>query len=668
VIKSLLKAVVTAAAVTFASVATAAPSPEVFGTLPAVQSVRMSPSGKYFSATMNVNGQPSVRVYDSETMQQVGGVGANKQQTIGSVRWRTDDRLVVSVIEVVEYSDYIVRDKSETGGTNVCQILSVSRDGKNVIQIKPPGKFKNFPSCAFVGWGAEPNTMIIANQRAGANRTGSRAGADDDVPALFLANLLTGETRLIDEVAYRGTSGWFVDRTGAVRLRYDAGVGEGIVNARLAGSTEWREVLRVPAGENIGPYTGNYSRDVELITFADDLNKVYVKYWPGDRAAIGLLDLQTSNISMVYADPKYDMTTILGVREEGVAGVFVERDVPTQIFFDQKLKSIQSNLLATYPGHIVQIVSASDNLGKVAVYIEGPQAPGGAYQVLDTVKNEAATVSRAYPTLDNASLGQKRYITYKTRDGETISAYLTLPNGSSGRGLPAVVVPHGGPEARDSGYFEYLSQFLASRGYAVLQPQYRGSDGYGIKFAFAGRRQWGRRMQDDVSDGVKHLIANGTVDANRVCIAGWSYGGYAALAGATLTPELYRCVIAGAGPSDLVEMLIWSRRYAGGKEGSIRYWRRHIGDPTADKASIDAVSPAKLADRVRAPILLIHGELDNVVPIKQSEIMADALKAAGKPYEFTRLANENHNITFQSTRIKTLQAMDAFLAKHNPAR
>jgi dipeptidyl aminopeptidase/acylaminoacyl peptidase len=258
----------------------------------------------------------------------------------------------------------------------------------------------------------------------------------------------------------------------------------------------------------------------------------------------------------------------------------------------------------------------------------------------------------------------ERYV----RDGTPIDAYLTLPRGSSGKGLAAIVLPHGGPQARDDGAFDWLSQYFASRGYAVLQPQFRGSDGFGIQFALAGRRQWGRKMQDDVSDGVKSLIANGTIDASKVCIMGWSYGGYAALAGATLTPELYRCAIAGAGVSDLIEMLLWSKEFAGGADGSIRYWRLHIGDPTADKANIEAVSPIKHVGNVKAPILLIHGELDSVVPIKQSEIIAEALKAAGKPYEFARLANENHNITFQSTRIKTLQAMESFLAKHNPAR
>lgn len=300
----------------------------------------------------------------------------------------------------------------------------------------------------------------------------------------------------------------------------------------------------------------------------------------------------------------------------------------------------------------------------MVIYAEGPKWPGGAYLLFDLTGNQLTMVSARYPTIDLASTGEQKYITYAARDGMQIDAYLTVPR-TGGKNLPAIILPHGGPQARDDGGFDWLSQFFASRGYVVLQPQYRGSDGFGLKFALAGRKQWGLKMQDDLSDGVKYLTSSGIADPAKVCIMGWSYGGYAAMAGATLTPELYKCAIAGAGVSDLEDMLIWSGKYGG---GSLRYWRLHIGDPNADKSAIVRASPAKHAAKVTGPMLLIHGELDNVVPIRQSQIMADALKAAGKPYEFVRLADENHNITFASTRIKTLQAMDAFLAKYNPAR
>lgn len=666
-IRSLFLALIAVVGMASVGISQAAPPAEAFGTLPVVQSVRVSPSGKYFAVVMNLNGQPSVRTFDSESMQQIGGIAAAKQQVISGVRWHSDDRLILTVVEVVSYDPNVVRDTSELGGTNACRFMSVSRDGKNVIQIKPPGALADADlSCSWVGWGAEPDTVLIQSAVLGGSGLSSRSQFKADVKPISV-NILTGQARVLDEVGSRGTFGWRSDRTGAVRLRWDTVTGSQILYARLQGSTDWREVHRQPLRDFEAESGGDKRGIVQVQGFSDDLNKVYVLYWPGDRAALGLMDLRTSQIQMLHSDPKFDVGGVVSFGE-GAAGAFVDRDVPTQVFFDARAKTVQANLQGSYPGNVIRIVHASDDFKRIAFLIDGPIAPGGAYQLLDTTKNEASMISRLYPTLDLASTGEQKYITYAARDGMNIDAYLTLPRGTSGKGLPAIILPHGGPQARDTGGFDWLSQFFASRGYAVLQPQFRGSDGYGTQFALAGRRQWGRKMQDDVSDGVKHLIANGTIDPNKVCIMGWSYGGYAALAGATLTPELYRCAIAGAGVSDLVEMLLWSREYAGGKEGSIRYWRLHIGDPNADKANIDAVSPVKQVAKVRAPILLIHGELDNVVPIKQSEIMANALKSAGKPYEFARLANENHNITFQSTRIKTLQAMDAFLAKHNPAR
>ncbi len=666
-LRRLILAVAAATAILSSPAAIAAPAPEVFGTLPVVRSVRMSPSGKYFAVVMNLNGQSSVRTFDAQTLQQVGGVATAKQQVVQGVRWRSDERLVLTVVEVVSLDDNVTRDTSEFGGVNVCRFMSVSRDGKNVVQIQPPGALRNSSlSCNWVGWGAEPDSVLIQSSVLGGSGLNSRSQTRVDVKPISV-NMLTGEARVVDEVGSRGTFNWRADPTGAIRLRSDFITGSEVFYARLKGTTEWREVHRQPLRSFEVESTGSLQGQIEPLGFADDLDKIYVRYWPGDRAALGLMDLRTSQISMVYSDPKYDVGFPIGLGE-GTAGVLVDRDVPTQIFFSQQAKAVQASIQASFPGNLTRIVDASEDFKRVAVYVEGPAAPGGAYQILDTVKNEASTISRLYPTLDLASTGEQKYVTYTARDGLKIDAYLTLPRGTSGRGLPAIILPHGGPQARDSGGFDWLSQYFASRGYAVLQPQFRGSDGFGTQFALAGRRQWGRKMQDDVTDGVKHLIANGTIDPNKICIMGWSYGGYAAMAGATLTPELYRCVIAGAGVSDLIAMLIWSREYAGGREGSIRYWRLHIGDPTADKANIEAVSPVVHVNKVRAPVLLLHGELDTVVPIKQSEIMADALKAAGKPYEFTRLANENHNITFQSTRIKTLQAMDAFLAKHNPAR
>lgn len=652
------------ASVLFSGAAVAAPPAEAFGALPAIRGVSVSPSGKYFALIQNLPGQSAVKTFDAATGQMIGGIAAAKQQIIQQVSWHSDDRLIVFVVEVAKYSESLANE--DLRGENVCRILSIPRDGKNPVPLLPKGMAKNFfLSCDTVGLhGPTPDTMLIQAGVIGGSGLNSRSQIRQDFK-VHSVNILTGEAEVLDEVGSRGTFDWWADDKGQVRLRRDAVAGEEVLYARLAGSSDWNEIHRqtLYAFEAAKESSGSTASVIDIIGFGADPNKLYVFYWPGDRQAIGLLDLRTRQITQVSSDPKYDVDGAIGLARK-VVGARVSRAMPEQIFFDDQLKQVQATIAATYPGQHVTIASASDDMSKLALIVEGSKSAGGAYVLVDLKSSTATTIAARYPTIDVASTGEQKYITYDARDGTKIDAYLTVPR-TGGKNLPAIVLPHGGPEARDEGGFDWLSQFFASRGYVVLQPQYRGSTGFGTQFALAGRKEWGAKMQDDVSDGVKYLASTGIADPGRVCIMGWSYGGYAAMAGATLTPDLYRCAIAGAGVSDLIEMLVYEEKYGG---GSARYWRKHIGDPVADKAKIDKVSPIKHVANVKAPLLLIHGELDQVVPIKQSEIMAEAMKAAGKPFEFVRLADENHNISFASTRIKTLKAMEEFLAKHNPAR
>ena len=232
-----------------------------------------------------------------------------------------------------------------------------------------------------------------------------------------------------------------------------------------------------------------------------------------------------------------------------------------------------------------------------------------------------------------------QYIAYAAGDGLDIHGFLTTPPGvKDPKNLPLVVLPHGGPAYNDGMGFDWWSQAIASRGYAVLQPNFRGSTGYGDAFMKAGYGEWGRKMQTDLSDGVRHLAIQGLIDPKRVCIVGASYGGYAALAGPTLDRGVYRCAVSVASVSDLRLMVqreatIYSRR----ENLNVGYWNRFMGADRFGDRSLDDRSPAKLEAQVDAPILLIHGRDDSVVQIEQSRIMADALKKAGKPYEFIEL-------------------------------
>jgi dipeptidyl aminopeptidase/acylaminoacyl peptidase len=230
-----------------------------------------------------------------------------------------------------------------------------------------------------------------------------------------------------------------------------------------------------------------------------------------------------------------------------------------------------------------------------------------------------------------------------------------------------ILVPHGGPAARDTAEFDWIGQALASRGYAVLQPEFRGSDGFGWAHMAAGFGQWGRKMQSDLADGVRFLASQGTIDPKRVCIVGASYGGYAALAGAALPSDkgIYRCAVADSGVADPRGMLKWVQdRYR--EDAVLRYWDRFMGVTSPDDPKLSEISPLAHAADVSVPVLLIHGKDDTVVPIEQSEQMAAALQAAGKPVTFVKLNREDHWLSNAETRQRMLAETVKFLEANNP--
>jgi dipeptidyl aminopeptidase/acylaminoacyl peptidase len=336
-------------------------------------------------------------------------------------------------------------------------------------------------------------------------------------------------------------------------------------------------------------------------------------------------------------------------------------------FFSESEQKLWRGLARAFPGEIVTLASWSDDRMTAIVEVDGP-TNGDAFFVVDRKAKKADFLADRYPGIKAADIAPVKPIRYKAADGLEIPAYLTLPLGRPAKGLPLIVLPHGGPESRDSPGFDWWAQALASRGYAVLQPQFRGSSGFGSDHRDAGYGQWGRKMQTDLSDGVRHLVKDGTVDAKRVCIAGASYGGYAALAGPTLDPGVYRCASAVAGVSDLRRMLAAEINDANGvrETAGLRYWKRFMGTETVSNPMLDTLSPAKLVDKVTVPIQLIHGKDDTVVRYDQSTTMEKALRAAGKPVELVTLPSEDHWLSRAPTRIAMLNAMVGFLEKHNP--
>jgi dipeptidyl aminopeptidase/acylaminoacyl peptidase len=275
----------------------------------------------------------------------------------------------------------------------------------------------------------------------------------------------------------------------------------------------------------------------------------------------------------------------------------------------------------------------------------------------------ATPIGKVYDGIDTPL--EKKRITYTAADGLSIPAYLTLPAGRPPHDLSLIVLPHGGPAAMDTAEFDWLSQALADQGYAVLQPNYRGSS-ISVSFLQAGFGQWGRKMQTDLSDGITYLAKQGIVDPAKVCIVGASYGGYAALAGVTLQPTVYRCAVSVAGISDLAGFLKWYTRGGLDAGRATRYWSRFFGVSGSSDPALATISPIQHVDAVTAPVLLIHGRDDTVVPYEQSQIIYDALQSRHKDVQLVTLNKEDHWLSLSETRAQMLGATVAFLRAHNP--
>jgi dipeptidyl aminopeptidase/acylaminoacyl peptidase len=336
-------------------------------------------------------------------------------------------------------------------------------------------------------------------------------------------------------------------------------------------------------------------------------------------------------------------------------------------FFDPADEARWRSALSAVGDERASLASFSDGLSRMIAFTEGDR-DSGTYWLVDTETKIARQVGRAYPDIPADQVGPASELDWKAADGFTVHGVLTLPPGKTAHALPLVVLPHGGPQMRDYARFNWWAQAFAARGYAVLQPNFRGSGGFGDAYARAGYGEWGRKMQTDVSDGVAMLADKGVVDPKRACIVGGSYGGYAALAGVTVQQGLYRCAVSWGGVTDLPAMLFTEYRASGSsKSDATRYWRRFMGADGPDKRDLNAVSPARLAAHADAPILLMYGHDDTVVAPSQSLEMANALKKAGKPYELEVMPGEDHWLSRGATRLAMLRTAVAFVEKHNPA-
>jgi dipeptidyl aminopeptidase/acylaminoacyl peptidase len=372
-------------------------------------------------------------------------------------------------------------------------------------------------------------------------------------------------------------------------------------------------------------------------------------------------------VRLIYENPDADITGLDYSKLRKVLTVlYYETDKPQKYFLDSLAEQIDNKIKSQLPEYSFQITRKSKDETRLLVYVNSDRYFGG-YYLYNVKSDEFNKLADFYPWLKEEDMAEMKPITYQSRDGLTIQGYLTLPKGVKAKNLPVVINPHGGPWARDSWGFNPEVQFLANRGYAVLQMNFRGSTGYGKKFWEASFKQWGRTMQDDITDGVKWLLSQGIADSTRIAIYGGSYGGYATLAGITITPELYCCAVDYVGVSNI---FTWMKSIPPYWEPFRQMTYEMLGDPVKDSLMLAEVSPVFLVDRIKCPLLVAQGANDPRVNINESNQIVEALRKRGVTVEYLVKDNEGHGFFNQENQFDFYRAMEKFLATHmnNPAK
>jgi dienelactone hydrolase len=621
----------------------AAPPVEAFGNLPAFGAVALSPDGKHLAIARPGKGQTAVFIYDTSDFSQPPHPFGLEGAVVEQIVWPNSDRLIAVFRQnLKQHFSKDIYDWSRA--------ISMKWDASDpVVLLHDEWALKANINTVIVDMPSEdPNDVYMAMWETNAQLNGHAPLRYDS----YYLNLMRVDVNNgLAEMVLHGSD----NETQILMDGHGHAIGHINQDSNLHDHLfiGTREVAEFDArGGTAISFEGVTTDQVPwLVVRASDANGVTGLYtW----------QLPKTLGTPLFSNPQYDVDETLRDHGGRVIGATYTDDRDHTFYFDAAMEKVQQQLERVLPGQSVSILSQDAAGATFAVEADGPQSPPTLY-LYRPAAHQLAQVLFAYPNLSAADLGEMKPYPYKARDGLDIHAYLTMPPGKAAKNLPAVILPHGGPEARDKLRFDWLAQFLASRGYAVLQPNFRGSSGYGWGFVKAGDGEWAGKVQYDVQDGVKKLIADGIVDPKKICIMGWSYGGYMALAGATFSPDLYACAISFAGPADLSK-----EHYSGSsfESEAESVWERRMGASRSDTAKMDAQSPAKHAELVKAPILLMHSDKDVTVLIEQSKAEAEALRRAGKDVQFVTMEGDDHQLSYAATRIRMLQEAEKFLAAH----
>lgn len=586
----------------------------------------ISPDGRYLSFMSPYESRQNIFVQPVGSDSAVR-ITSETDRDIAGYFWANDNRLL-----------YL----KDTGGDENYQLYGIDIDGGN------PKAYTAVPGVRtqIIDPLEEIDSLIIVGTNA----------RDPRIFDPYRLNLNTGEMTMLAENP-GNIQGWMTDHDGKLRVAY--AIVDGVNTQILYRETEqdaFRPVL-----------TTSFKEEMNFLVFTPDNKMVYATSNIGrDKSALIVADPATGKeIEELYAHDLYDVTSVSyskARKKLTATGCSGHKDV-IRHFFDPETEKTFGKLQAQLPGYEIG-TAATDRSERMRIVYAGNDRTRGAYYLYDVETDELTKIADLAPWIDPAEMAEMIPVAYSSRDGLTIEAYLTLPAGltlENARNLPVVINPHGGPWARDEWGYNPEVQFLANRGYAVLQMNFRGSTGYGRKFRELSYKQWGQTMQNDITDGVQWLIEQGIADPARIAIYGGSYGGYATLAGAAFTPDLYACAIDYVGVSNLFTFL----------QTIPPYWKpmldmmyEMVGDPQADSTMLAAYSPALHADRIVAPLLVVQGANDPRVNKAESDQMVAALRDRGVEVDYMVKDNEGHGFHNEENRFDFYRTMERFLAKH----
>ncbi|MEJ6474672.1 S9 family peptidase [Pseudoalteromonas piscicida] len=604
-----------------------------YAQLPNISQVALSPSGKAVAYLQNYDGKLVLTVHDLKTHKKKLVLQTdNKSIALSWYDWATDDLLIfganyTEVQRGVKYTSsrlfrYDLRDPTE-----------------KLVQINQPyrnQRLAQFQDSVLSLLPQQPNKVLVQTDFDIPNK-----------PSVYLLDLLRDRRQKLVR-GRRKIASWIADQQGNVRIGYGI---DGINAYYMLYDNNTKDLTELYTFQARGPEA------IHILGFDKDPNIIYLTALHQGKTALFKADITQRPMlpKLVFSDPDYDFDGSIIYSHDGRAIGFSHSNVEnSRVYWDEDRKLLQRSLKAALPSYDTVIISMSADNKKYIAYGDSDQ-DSGTYLFGDRETKSLIGLGRLYPDITGEQYLGKYRVSFKARDGLEIEGYLTLPKQFTAA-APTIVFPHGGPYARDYAGFDYWSELLASRGFVVFQPNFRGSFGYGFDFLTEANEDWGGKMQDDLQDAANWLIKENYALKDKICIGGASYGGYAALMAVIKHPETFKCAASFAGVTDL-ESIVSRARFFTNKE----LVRDQFGQ---DMDKLAAQSPVNYAKQINRPILLIHGDDDKVVPVGHSRDMANELEDYDKAFKYIELEDGNHHLSYQEHRINTLTAFLEFFEQH----